>query len=122
MYVKDCTPCKCRNPHLREIVTSTGNKRFYPYSIYPYCSLIETLKTFFHRPGFMKLCGKWQDNVGLMGSTFSDVYSGRIWKEFMHYQGTAFLSSRNNLAFMMNIDWFQPYKHRTYSVGYILFL
>ena len=30
-----------------------------------------------------------------------------------------FLSNRNNIAFMMNIDWFQPYKHRTYSRGVI---
>lgn len=119
VYVKHCTTCKCRNPLLREIVTSTGNKRFYPYSIYPYCSLIETLKTFFRRPGFTELCGKWQENVDLKSSTFSDIYSGRICKEFMYYQGKEFLSSRNNLAVMMNIDWYQPYKHRTYSVGVI---
>ena len=124
VYVKHCSTCKCRNPLLREIVTSAGNKRFYPYSMYPYCSLIDTLKAFFHRPGFMELCGRWHDNLDLNSGTFSDVYSGRIWKEFMHYDGLEFLSNRSNIAFMMNIDWYQPYKHRTYSVGviYLVFM
>ena len=33
------------------------------------------------------------------------------------YNGTPFLSQRNSIAFMLNVDWFQPFKHREYSVG-----
>ena len=25
--------------------------------------------------------------------------------------------AKNSIAFMLNIDWFQTYKHRVYSIG-----
>ena len=42
---------------------------------------------------------------------------GRLWKEFLLFNGLPFLAAKYSLAFMLNIDWFQPFKHRTYSVG-----
>ena len=36
-----------------------------------------------------------------------------------HHNGKPFLAEKNSLVFMLNIDWFQPYKHRMYSVGVI---
>ena len=49
---------------------------------------------------------------------YSDVYDGNIWKEFMNYNGTPFLSKPNNMAIMLNMDFSQPYKHlKGYSVG-----
>ena len=40
-----------------------------------------------------------------------------IFGEFMSYNGRDFLSKPHNLAFTMNFDFFQPYKHVSYSVG-----
>ena len=42
----------------------------------------------------------------------------------MYFGGREFLSNKNNIAFMLNIDWFKPYKHRTYSIGvmYLVFM
>ena len=121
-YAKHCT--KCNRSLLREIVTRNGNKRFYPRALYPHCSLIDALKSFFSHPGFIELCGSWHSSVTGDSDTFSDVYSGRIWKEFMYFGGREFLSNKNNIAFMLNIDWFKPYKHRTYSIGvmYLVFM
>ena len=48
-----------------------------------------------------------------------DVYDGNIWKEFQVYGDRPFLSNPFAFGLMMNIDWFQPYKHLTYSVGVI---
>lgn len=31
--------------------------------------------------------------------------------------GEAFLAVLRNYAFMLNVDWFQPFKHSLYSVG-----
>ena len=31
--------------------------------------------------------------------------------------GEAFLAVPRNYAFMLNVDWFQPFKHSLYSVG-----
>ena len=35
------------------------------------------------------------------------------------YDGVAFLSLPHNFAFTINLDWFQPFKHSTYSIGAI---
>ena len=47
------------------------------------------------------------------------VYDGRIWQEFQSVNGIPFLSLPFNYAFLINIDWFQPYKHTVHSEGVI---
>ena len=53
---------------------------------------------------------------------YKDVYDGKLWNDFLDYNGTPFLSEPFTYALMMNIDWFQPYKHVSYSVGVIYFV
>ena len=43
-----------------------------------------------------------------------DIYNGQVWQEFQYVGGTPFLAAPYNLAFMLNIDWFTPYKHTPY--------
>ena len=74
------------------------------------------LQEFLLCPGFIDMCQLWRKQVS---SELSDIYDGRIWKEFQAVHGKPFLSNAFNLAFMLNIDWFQPYKHLTSSVGAI---
>ncbi len=38
-----------------------------------------------------------------------DIYDGRIWKDFLSFDGVPFLNTNNCLGLMLNIDWFQPY-------------
>ena len=38
------------------------------------------------------------------------------------YNSIPFLSERYNIGLMLNIDWFQPFKHRTYSIGVMYFV
>ena len=47
------------------------------------------------------------------------VYDGRVWKSFVHHDNTPFLSEPFNFGLILNLDWFQPYKHLTYSVDVI---
>ena len=47
----------------------------------------------------------------------SDVYDGAIWKEHMSLTNP---QTPNTLGLMLNIDWFKPFKHLTYSVGVIV--
>ena len=49
----------------------------------------------------------------------ADVYDGSNWKEFMYVDGEPFLAKPRNYGFMLNVDWFQPFKHSPYSVGAI---
>ena len=39
----------------------------------------------------------------------------------MQCEGVPFLASPHSYALILNLDWFQPYKHLTYSVG-VLYL
>ena len=49
----------------------------------------------------------------------SDVIHGSVWRNFTGADGTRFMSNEHNLALMMNVDWFQPFKHSPYNVGVI---
>ena len=48
-----------------------------------------------------------------------DVFDGKVWKDFLEVSWQQFLSGPCSLALMLNIDWFQPFKHSVYSVGAI---
>lgn len=47
------------------------------------------------------------------------MFDGQIWKDFLVYQNTPFLADRHSIGLMMNIDWFQQFKHRSYSIGVV---
>ena len=47
----------------------------------------------------------------------ADVFDGRVWKEWQYFNGEPFLAGPRNYAFMLNVDWFQPFKHSLYCVG-----
>jgi hypothetical protein len=50
---------------------------------------------------------------------YADLYDGNIWRDFQVYDDKPFLSDPFTYGFMLNIDWFKPCKHNTYSVGAI---
>lgn len=99
------------------------SKRFlYPFKVYCYKSLQESLQTLFLRKKFVSDCGIWkkesQSTPELQG-TIKDIYDGNIWKEFQIYKGIAFLNQPYSLGLILNVDWFQPFSHTQYSVGVI---
>ncbi len=49
----------------------------------------------------------------------TDLYDGKVWKEFSHLDGQPYLVYAGNLCLCLNIDWFNPYKETPYSVGAI---
>ncbi len=46
-----------------------------------------------------------------------DVYDGKMWQKFMVYEGEPFLAESGNLGLILNLDFFQPFDHLTYSLG-----
>ena len=68
------------------------------------------------RPGFAVKCELWR-NRGIPNGFRCDVFDGRIWKEWQYVEGEVFLAVPRNYAFMLNVDWFQPFKHSIYSAG-----
>ena len=87
--------------------------------VYPYTSLISSLKSLLSRSGLLEECEKWrQQNMESVGTqAVTDVFQGRLWQEFLEFNGTPFLRQKYSIVFILNVDWFQLFKHREYSVG-----
>lgn len=50
---------------------------------------------------------------------YSLTYDGKLWKDFQKYDDVDFLAKPGNLALMLNVDWFEPFKDSPYAVGVI---
>ena len=113
----------CGEPLLKEVVLKNGKKRLYPLKVYCYNSIIENLKKLVTRPGFIINCESWRSR-NVPHGFLADIFDGQVWKDYMYIQGGPFLASPQNYAFMLNVDWFQPFKHSLYSVGalYMVFM
>lgn len=83
-----------------------------------YQGLVDSIKMMIKRPGFLKKCEEWRVRKSFQ-NTLSDIYDGKVWKAFLDIDGVPFLSLPYNFALTLNIDWFQPFKHSTYSAGAI---
>ena len=109
----------CNTPLLKQVMTSSGSKKLYPFKTYCYYSVLDGLKKLLLRPGISKLLSK---STRVNRHELHDVSDGRIWNEFKFDDGNLFFDDPNNYGLMLNCDWFQPFKHFTYSVGVIYFV
>ena len=65
------------------------------------------------------MCEEWKTFFALDSAKLKDSFVGNIWMDFQSPQGNPFLVNEGGICLMLNIDWFQPFKHRQYSVGVI---
>ena len=108
----------CNAPLLCSVALQNGKTLLYPFKSYCYRSLIVSLPSLLLRPGFLDVCQQWWNQTTDLDK-LSDLYGGKIWKEFLNYSGEPFLALPTGIGFMLNIDWFPPYTHKVYSVGVI---
>lgn len=76
-----------------------------------------SLENLERRSNFADLCEKWrafEKKEGVLG----DVFDGRIWKEF-NGEKYNFFTEEGHYGVMLNVDWFQPFKHTNCSIGVI---
>lgn len=111
---------RCNAPLLKQVVTSNGSKRLYPFKTYCYYSIVEGLKNLLERPGISELITKHSKRAS--NEVLSDITDGNVWKEFQSSDGKLYFDNPNNYGLMLNCDWFQPFKHFKYSVGVIYFV
>lgn len=109
----------CNVVLMKKVRTSSGTTILYPRQLYCYHSLIDSLKDMVRRPGFVDKCELWRTLKIQEEGTLTDIYDGKVWKDFMNPDGKPFLSVPYNFALSLNVDWFQPFKHTTYSAGAI---
>ncbi len=106
----------CGTQLLKEVTLKTGKKTFYPRKTYCYKPIGETLKELVSRKNFWETCEKWRGRKKVPG-TYRDVYDGRVWKTFQNYNEKPFLSQPGCFGLILNLDWWQPFKYSSYSVG-----
>lgn len=94
----------CNKFLLKPVKTASGKKIFSPLKVYCYNSVINSIEAFMQQPGVIETFNQWKN-----------VYDGAIWKSFLSKNGEELLANRYSLGLLMNIDWFQPFKHLIYS-------
>ena len=113
-------PRTCGSQLARKVVVRNGGIKFYALKTYCYKSIIDSLESLLKRPGMEEDCEKWRTRT-IREELYADVYDGKIWKQFGNWKGSKpFLNLPRSFGLMMNVDWFQPFKHRNdFSVGVI---
>ena len=108
----------CNHPLLKTVILKGGTEKLYPLKVYCYKSLKDQLTDILIRPAMIENCNNWRSRVVPEGY-LCDVYDGKVWNDFV---ANGFFDEGNNIALMMNCDWFQPYKLTQYSVGVFYFV
>ena len=108
----------CDTLLLKTVELATGRNYFYPFLTYCYVGLDQSLQHLLDKPDFYNQCEIWRSRERRDG-VLCDVYDGKVWGDFQCFDDKPFLSEEGNLALMMNMDFFQPYKHIQYSMGAI---
>lgn len=106
----------CGTTLMKSVRTSAGNTFLYPQQLYCYKSIIDSLKEKLALPNFISDCEKWCWQESKPG-VLEDVFDGKVWKDFLNPGGIPFLSLPYNYAFILNVDWFQPFQHSQYACG-----
>ena len=90
-----------------------------PVKVYPYRSLLSSLTELSTRADILQLCNQWILRTSKNPHVMVDIYDGQIWKDNLVINSRPFLSQPNNLGLSLNVDWFQPFQHSSYSVGVV---
>lgn len=96
---------KCRSALLRKAKSSCGKEYVNPIRSYCYKSVIQSLEELVRRPGFEEKCEEWRKRK-IPECVLADVYDGQVWQDYQYVNGEPFLAQPNNLALMLNVDWF----------------
>ena len=99
---------KCKATLMKEVKCGLSYK-LCPRKVSVYKSIKSSLERF-SQPEFYEKCEAWRKRC-VSSSLYTDIYDGIIWKKFQNICDQPFLELPNSLAFILNIDWFNPYKH-----------
>ena len=89
----------CNEQFMKEIVSSSGNRKFYPHSVYCFLNLTSSLQALVLRTGFIQQCESKREAFAAEG--MSDVYDRTLWKDFLTGDGSPFLLECNNYGLLL---------------------
>ena len=96
----------------------TGKVVFMPLMTYCYINLKTSMQHLLNNADFFTSCGKelTQDQTMYCTVWMMEEYGKNFWWVTAHCFS---MNHKIIYALLLNLDWFQPYKHLTYSVGVI---
>ena len=100
---------ECGTALARKVILGSGKVCFYPHKLYCFNSVIDQIEGLLKRPEVPEMCEQWRERE-VEDNIMADIYDGGIWRDFLKYKGNDFLNAPRNLAFAINVDWFQPFK------------
>ena len=95
---------------------SHGKRRWKPFKRFQFIPPSASLKKMFQSKEFVKLLEQ-ERKMEMANDVIEDVQDGEIWKEFAR---SNYFDSKYNLALMLNVDWFRPFKRSNYKVAAIM--
>ena len=105
---------------------SIWKERYIPIKSYCYHSIIKSLQRLLSQPSLFDACDDWR-NRNIPVGTYYDIYDGAVlvWKNFKgcdsNTESEAFFTKPNSYEFLLNVDWYEPFKHSVYAIG-VLYL
>ena len=111
----------CGTPLLKNVELLSGRKIFTPFLTYCYVDLKTSMEYLLSCSEFVESSMDWRCHASLDHGILKSVFDGKMWNDFLCYDSTPFLQDPYNYGLILNLDWFQPYKHLSYSVG-VLYL
>ena len=93
-----------------------------PHKVYYFIPPSQWLRNMFQQAKFVKLFYS-QKKVSSDSNVYHDIYDATIWKEFsssLLNPSVPFLSDPNNIALLLNVDWFKPFKRSECKVSAIM--
>ena len=119
MQVQHTSVPPCGGVLPKTVVTATGKTKHYPNRVYCYFDFLFGLKSLLNRKDIFEMCESVWCSRSLNEDMLSDVYTARLWQDFLVFGGQQLLSAPHTYAVLLNVDWFQPFKNINYSVGVI---
>mgnify|MGYP002803532383 CR=1 FL=1 len=106
----------CGEKLMKKVRGKTGTIFWYPRKVAVFQSLFSSLKRIFNSQNFQEKCELWRNEDDSNGE-MRDIYDGKVWRDFQNFDGKPFLSQKHNYALLLNVDWFNPFKHSPGSIG-----
>ena len=108
----------CNTMLMKTVISANDRKNhLYPKNVYGLKSIKSQLETMLKRPGFKELLNKGPNHSTC--NFLSDICDGEIYRNFKDNYGDLFFHDKCNIGFMLNVDWFNPFKNSEYSLGAI---
>ena len=105
-----CSAILLNQVQQRNQISFKSRKIYYYYGLQPALSIL------LNRQNFLTMCNAWLQKEP--EEYLADITDGMVWKEMMSLLSPD-RSPTNIVGLLVNVDWFQPYKHAAYSVGVI---